>query len=94
MSDLNQTRLSKSEVSLAIRETVNYLIENDVNAGLIAAALAHHATSLSYAACDDPTIIFKTLLSSILRSIPVPEEEFDDRIASRVTHQVDDPMIN
>ena len=75
------------ETNAAIYEVVCELLKRDVNAGCIAACLTQHATRLSFAACDDATLIFETILGSMLRSIPEREEEFDEGLSDQITHQ-------
>lgn len=72
----------------AIHEVVHDLLNQDVNPGCIASCLIMHATKLSFAACDDPTIIFKNILGSMLDSIPKEKSnEFDSDLNNLVTHQ-------
>ncbi|MDB3929409.1 hypothetical protein N9413_09475 [Paracoccaceae bacterium] len=75
------------ETNTAIYEVVCKLLEKDVNACWIAASLTQHATRLSFAACDDVTLIFETILGSMLKSIPEREEEFDEELSDQITHQ-------
>jgi len=85
---------SYEETNAAIYEVVCELLEKDVNAGRIAACLTQHATRLSFAACDDATLIFETILGSMLRSIPEREEEFDEELSDQITHQPVSSLAN
>ena len=78
--------VSCEETSEAIREVVSELLSMNVSASRIAACLTHHATQLSFATCDEPTIIFQTLLGAMLDSIPEKEQEFDQKLADQITH--------
>lgn len=78
--------VSVEETSEAIHEVVCDLLSRDVSPGRIAAYLTHHATKLSFAACDEPTVIFQTILGAMLDSIPEKEQEFDEKLADQITH--------
>jgi len=82
--DKRKTQQEKTWKS--IHKVVCKLLDEDINAGCIAACLTANATKLSYAACDDPNVIFDNLLSSILRNIPETEEDFDEALEAKVTH--------
>ena len=79
--------VSCEETSEAIYEVVCDLLNRDVSASRIAAYLTHHATRLSFASCDDPTLIFQTILGAMLEGIPEREEEFDQKLVDQITHQ-------
>ena len=72
--------------SEAIHEVVCDLLKRDVSAGRIAAYLTYHATQLSFASCDDPALIFQTILGAMLQGIPEKEEKFDEKLADQITH--------
>jgi hypothetical protein len=78
--------VSCEETSEAIYDVVCDLLSRDVSASRIAAYLTHHATKLSFAACDEPTVIFQTILGAMLDSIPEKEQEFDQKLADQITH--------
>ena len=78
--------VSCEETSEAIHEVVCDLLKRDVSAGRIAAYLTHHATQLSFASCDDPTLIFQTILGAMLQGIPEKDEKFDEKLADQITH--------
>ena len=73
----------------AIHEVVHDLLNQNVNPGCIASCLIMHATKLSFATCDDPTLIFKNMLGSMLDSIPKEKlNEFDSDLDSLITHPI------
>ena len=78
--------VSCEETSEAIYEVVCDLLNRDVSASRIAAYLTHHATRLSFASCDDPTLIFQTIIGAMLQGIPGKEEKFDEKLADQITH--------
>ena len=77
---------SCEEISAAIHEVICNLLGKNMSASSIAVYLTHHATQLSFASCDDPTRIFKTILGAMLQSIPEKEEEFDEKLVDKITH--------
>ena len=79
--------VSCEETSEAIYEVVCDLLNRDVSPSRIAAYLTHHATRLSFASCDDPTLIFQTILGAMLEGIPEREKEFDQKLVDQITHQ-------
>ena len=86
MDEKANDTVSCEETSEAIHEVVCDLLKRDVSAGRIAAYLTHHATQLSFASCDDPTLIFQTILGAMLQGIPEKDEKFDEKLADQITH--------
>jgi len=78
--------VSCEETSEAIQDVVCDLLSRNVSPSRIAAYLTHHATSLSFAVCDEPTVIFQTILGAMLDSIPEREQEFDEKLVDQITH--------
>ena len=70
----------------AIYDVVIDLGEQGINAGLIASCLTMHATRLSFATCDDHTVIFRNLLRSLLNNIPETQFDFDEELEGKITH--------
>ena len=84
----NNARDEDMEAADAIHELIGHLINEDINAGCIASCLTMHATRLSFAACDKPTVIFRNLLNSILDNIPDEQlNEFASDLDNLITHQ-------
>ena len=80
MSDLHIT-------SVAIYELICDLMDKDVNPGCIAACLTMHATKLSYATCENPSLIFENILSSVLEAIPQSDPSFSEELKGKITHK-------
>ena len=64
------------------------LLDEDINPGCVASCLIMHATRLSFASCDDGTVIFQNLLGTLLSSIPQKEPQFSEELQALVTHTV------
>ena len=69
-------------------------MEKGVGAGCIASCLTHHATSLSFAVCNDPVLIFETILGQILKSLPERKVEFDEGLVEQITHNQPTNLLN
>lgn len=80
MSDLHIT-------SVAIYDVICELMDKNVNPGCIAACLTVHATKLSYATCDDPSLIFENILGAVLEAIPQREPSFSEELEEKITHK-------
>ena len=84
----NNSRDEYMEAADAIHNLVVQLVNDDINAGCIASCLTMHATRLSFAACDNPTVIFRNLLNSMLDNIPDEKlNEFAADLDNLITHQ-------
>lgn len=70
----------------AIYDVVIDLGEQGINPGLIASCLTMHATRLSFATCDDHTVIFRNLLRALLDNIPETPFDFDEELEGKITH--------
>lgn len=75
------------QAARAIFEVVDELGERGFNPGCVAACLTMHATQLSFATCDNSTLIFKNLLTTIVESIPEPKKDFDAKLKELITHK-------
>ena len=87
MSDLHIT-------SVAIYEVICELMDKNVNPGCIAACLTVHATKLSYATCDDPSLIFENILGAVLESIPQKDPSFSEELEEKITHKSIQALAN
>ena len=94
-SNADQSHLDQFEqAAKAIYDTVKTLGEQGFNPGCIAACLTMHATKLSFATCEDPTLIFKNLLVTILDSIPEQKTDFDKDLKNLITHEISKTITN
>lgn len=84
--EASETYFTDDEINEVVFDVVTYLHDCGVNAERIAIALTSHATRLSFASCEKPEVIFHTILSSIVRSIPTAKLRFDQSIMERITH--------
>lgn len=71
----------------AIYEVVDELLNKNINPGCIASCLTMHATRLSFVTCDDPTLIFQNILTSLLDNIPAQSKELEPELVNKITHQ-------
>ncbi|MDC0900008.1 hypothetical protein OAS11_01555 [Paracoccaceae bacterium] len=94
-SNADRSHLDEFEkTAKAIYEMVNTLGEQGINPGCIAACLTMHATQLSFASCEDPTLIFKNLLFAIVDSIPEHKTDFDSDLTELITHEAPKTITN
>ena len=75
------------QAARAIFEVVDELGDKGFNPACVSACLIMHATQLSFATCDNPTLIFKNLLFTLLESIPEPKQDFDTELKKQITHK-------
>ena len=87
-------RSDAEEASQALYEVIGKLLDNNVNPGCIAACLTMHATKLSFLTCDQPTMIFENILTSILNAMPPSEHQFESCLGDKITHQNISELLN
>ena len=74
-----QTKMEDfSNAQKLVRNLVDELLDSgEVNLGLLAYLLVSESVELSFAACDDPNIIFRNVLSAILAKIPHKSDQLN-----------------
>lgn len=73
--------------SVEIFDVICELLDKNVNPGCIAACLTMHATKMSYATCDDPSLIFENILGAVLEAIPQRQPSFSEELEEKITHK-------